>query len=611
MPEDQALSQDQDRFDAPDQLTRFKYPLPHLAHALRSGSPVKIVAIGSTSTASGGDIVPYPERLEILLRERFPNREIEVVNRQVEGDEAPEGLARLERDVVAERPSLAIWEVGKNAVFHHRDHNLEDVRYSIATGLELFSRLPMDVVLMDPPYVPALLHPDSVQSAQMMVHSITETAASAEVNVFGRFALMRHWHDERMVPFDQLVDPSDPALLYQSDASTEAVAQALSRAIAHAAVRNDNGVAFDDIGDRRSTDELAKSDRSNDAALSPAKKQPWITSSDGNRVNLLFATTRRRSKVPEDFFSGEREVELTNYGKASVHIPQERRLGQVRLPFELSAFSFTLFKQKTNPRKHFILEQCEIIPKDAWLDTVRSSDQKEALVFVHGYNVTFLEGLYRCAQIAWDISYAGIPILFSWASGGLKSGYLYDRDSALDARERFVTLLGDLAEAGVTRVHVLAHSMGNFAVLEALANHDHDKRPLALGEIMMAAPDVDCDHYGKVAPKVRAVTGGMTLYASAVDLAMKASEAAAKKERAGDVPREGPILVDRIDSIDATAVGTDIFGLNHGSYADKKSILNDIMMLLTHGIRPPNKRSAEIKGMPEGETDSKWWRYVK
>jgi esterase/lipase superfamily enzyme len=604
------MSDGNERFDTPDHLIQFKHRLPHLARSMRNNEAIKVVAIGSSSTAGQGDIVPYPGRLEFFLNERFPNPTIKVLNKGVAGEEAPQQLSRFDRDVFAERPVLAIWQVGTNAVFHQKDYSLDDVSSAIMQGLDHLAVLPMDVVLMDPQYAPAIVSPVNMAATQRMVSMIAEAGERANVNVFGRFAVMKHWHEERRIPFDQLIDPADPTGLSQSDASTEAVALALSRAIARAAMSNDNRVTPTDHEVPKSF-RAGGSDRAESAVPRSDASPRWVDDAAARRVSLLFATTRKVSEQPDEIFSGERETELTHYGRANVRIPEDRRLGEVRLPFELKVLSMSLFRQTTNPRRHFVLQQCEVMPKQEWLEAVRSSEQKEALVFVHGFNVTFLEAVYRCAQIAWDIRYEGIPILFSWASRGLMREYIYDQGSALDARERFIALLSDLCDAGVTKVHILAHSMGNFAALEALANYDYGKKPLGLGEVLMAAPDVDRDHYGKVAPKVRVATDGMTLYASAADWAMTASNIAAGHiSRAGDVPSTGLVLVDRVDSIDATAVGTDIFGLNHGTYAEKKSILNDIKLLLTHGIKPPDKRSAEIRGMPEGERPSKWWRYI-
>jgi elongation factor Tu len=348
-----------------------------------------------------------------------------------------------------------------------------------------------------------------------------------------------------------------------------------------------------------------------DAPQDVAPPTVWVDNSSASKVSLLFVTTRQPSDDPEEIFSGER-ADPPYFGKANVRIPEVRRLGEIPLPFEIKLFSVTLYKQTADPRKHFILQGCELLEKSDWLEVIRSSGNQEALIFVHGFNVHFIDAVFRCAQIAWDIAYKGIPILFSWASRGALLDYGYDRNSALIARSRFVDLLVLLRNTGIEKVHVLAHSMGNFAVLDALATHDHIGRPLGLGEVLMAAPDVDLDQYKDIAPKVRAAAQGMTLYASSMDRAMVVSKKLAGNiPRAGDVLDGGPVLIDRVDAIDVTAVGDDVFGLNHGVFATEKSILNDVKLLLSRGIRPPGDRLAEIRGMPQGQSPSKWWRYVR
>ena len=53
---------------------------------------------------------------------------------------------------------------------------------------------------------------------------------------------------------------------------------------------------------------------------------------------------------------------------------------------------------------------------DRLREEVRDSRRKEAFVFIHGYNVAFDDAIYRTAQIAYDLSFDGPPILYSWPS---------------------------------------------------------------------------------------------------------------------------------------------------------------------------------------------------
>jgi esterase/lipase superfamily enzyme len=328
----------------------------------------------------------------------------------------------------------------------------------------------------------------------------------------------------------------------------------------------------------------------------------------GQVVDFLYATNRQPS-FDVSYYSGERSDRIA-YGAASVRIPESHRIGKVELPFKLRLFSLTFYEQSLDPEKHFVIESVDVRGLDDWKALVSTSAQKQALVFVHGFNNTFRDAAYRTAQIMWDLQYSGLPVLFSWPSRGAVLDYVYDRDSAFGARDAFIETLRNLRSTGISRIDVLAHSMGNLVVLDSLANHSHTGDPLGITEILMAAPDVDRDHYKSLAAKVRAVASGMTLYASSADRALAASKRLAGNiARAGDVPTSGPILVDGIDTIDVTAIGAEMFGLGHGSFASTRSILNDVGLVISTGTRPPNRRLAEIRGMPAGETISKWWQY--
>jgi hypothetical protein len=193
------------------------------------------VAIGSSSTAGEGDVVPYPLRLQMLLRGRFHDRMIDVLNRGIGGQEAPSELSRFEPDVFDEAPALVIWQVGTNAVFRNTEFNFDDVAGSIATGLRWLKDLPTDVVLMDLQYTTAVVDPKTTLGlSEDMVKRISIAAAVADVNVFRRFSLMQYWVDHDKIPIVELVREGDPNKLHMSDCATDCVTQALFGAIEQA-----------------------------------------------------------------------------------------------------------------------------------------------------------------------------------------------------------------------------------------------------------------------------------------------------------------------------------------------------------------------------------------
>jgi hypothetical protein len=227
---------------------------------------------------------------------------------------------------------------------------------------------------------------------------------------------------------------------------------------------------------------------------------------DSRTAEFLFATTRKKISDEPARFSGER-AELS-YGVARVRVPEGHKVGRIELP-GWTLWNVVGYESKADERKHFIIRSSVQLSEDDWKNYIHGLKMNEALVFVHGYNTSFEEALYRNAQIIYDLKYTrGISVLFSWASNGEIEDYLYDSNSALNARASFLLVLRTLRAAGIDKIHILAHSMGNLVVLEALAGEARTANPLNIAQLIMAAPDVDYDAFKQMAPDLRRVTQG-------------------------------------------------------------------------------------------------------
>ncbi|HEX4828827.1 MAG TPA: SGNH/GDSL hydrolase family protein, partial [Xanthobacteraceae bacterium] len=211
---------------------RFDRPLPRTARLLVSGEPIKIVALGSSSTFGAGasaSAASYPSRLAEELARHFPGHEITVLNRGVNGDEAADMLARLDRAVIAEKPDLVLWQVGTNSVL--RDKAVLPHASLLHEGLARLKATGADVVLIDPQYAPRVIAKPNIDG---MVSLIATTAKAEHVSLFHRFDLMRHWYETEHLPFETFVSPDG---LHMNDWSYACLAKALGMAIAEAASR--------------------------------------------------------------------------------------------------------------------------------------------------------------------------------------------------------------------------------------------------------------------------------------------------------------------------------------------------------------------------------------
>ncbi|WP_156927951.1 SGNH/GDSL hydrolase family protein [Bradyrhizobium sp. Tv2a-2] len=190
------------------------------------------MAIGSSSTAGEGNIVPYPYRLQDDLRKTYKNNLIEVIDLGIGGQEAPEEKARMQ-DVIDQKPALTIWQVGTNAVW--KKENLDAVGMAIKAGLLLLQNEPMDVILMDLQYAPAILTDDMIGATRSMQSLIAQAAAEAGVSVFHRFDMMRKFIEVERHSFDTIIDPTDETRLHMSDFATGRVSYELCQVITVAA----------------------------------------------------------------------------------------------------------------------------------------------------------------------------------------------------------------------------------------------------------------------------------------------------------------------------------------------------------------------------------------
>lgn len=215
-----------DRCAIPPELGSLGGPLPHTLARLGRGGPLTIVALGSSSTEGVGASRPelsYPSRLAALLRAQYPGVPIRVVNRGVAGETAPQMVRRIERDVLAERPDLVIWQLGTNSVLRDLDPMAEaEVARS---GIARLKAAGADVLLMDLQYAPGvLLH----ARYREMLHVLAGVARSEDVPLVRRFAMMRHWAEDGEMTLAVMLAGDR---LHMSDASYDCLARQVARSI--------------------------------------------------------------------------------------------------------------------------------------------------------------------------------------------------------------------------------------------------------------------------------------------------------------------------------------------------------------------------------------------
>jgi esterase/lipase superfamily enzyme len=294
-------------------------------------------------------------------------------------------------------------------------------------------------------------------------------------------------------------------------------------------------------------------------------------------VPVFYATDRNQTaELTPRLVYGAGRGDLT-LGVAEVSLPRSRR------PADLPVPPWWRLESDEHLANHVVLLDVSVHDRETYVaalrQTVSRAARPEALVFVHGYNLTFEDAARRTAQLANDLDLPGVPILYSWPSEGRAHRYTVDELNVEWSLPHFEELLRlVLAESGARTVHVVAEGMGNRALARALGALDAldalvppaSGGGASLRQVVFVAPDVDRDTFLGLVPRFAGRAERFTLYSSSRDRALQASRIVHSRPRAGEFGAE---LIDGIDVIDANdAVDT------------TSAILNDLAALLRQGL---------------------------
>jgi esterase/lipase superfamily enzyme len=278
-----------------------------------------------------------------------------------------------------------------------------------------------------------------------------------------------------------------------------------------------------------------------------------------------------------------------HYGKRIVRIPLSHQPGELGSPLWRRLL--------TGVDDRLTLDPATALSEDAFVRDVRSflgtldPADRNVLVYIHGFNTSFDEAAKRAAQLGFDLKVPGITAFYSWPSLANITAYVGDL-SRMEASEQhladFLVRATTLVERG--HVHLIAHSMGNRGLLNAMHRATTQaalRTGVRFGQIFLAAPDVDARSFAQLASVYPLAAEHTTLYVADQDKALLALEWATAEARAGGAP---PVLV--LPGIDTVRVrGWSLFRLGHSYVAEDASVLRDIRTVL-HWHESPERRRA-------------------
>jgi len=309
------------------------------------------------------------------------------------------------------------------------------------------------------------------------------------------------------------------------------------------------------------------------------------------RVNVWYATDRAPtgSTAPNDFYGHARgDGSPPGLGVCEVSVPDDHRIAEIERPH------WWRLEFSEDPARHIVILSTRPQTDDAFFASLRTRTaaappREQAFVFIHGYNVAFDESIRRTAQLAYDLQFKGAAIAYSWPAEDNPLRYTVAEGNALWSVPHLQAFLLRLtAESGARTIHLIGHSLGNRIMADALdriAIVAADRLPM-FQEVVLTAPDIDLGVFKQIAAAVKKTAGQVTIYVSSRDEALVASARLHAFARVGLAP-PNPLVVDGVDTIDASSVTTSFLG--HSYAQDTTTVLSDLFPLIKDGKRAADR----------------------
>lgn len=291
------------------------------------------------------------------------------------------------------------------------------------------------------------------------------------------------------------------------------------------------------------------------------------------KISVLAVTNRDRKSTDGAF--GNRWGSKVHYDRFVFSVPTDRKGATIKYP-----------ATKPDPKREYIVLQRDKLSLDALVReaTQAANFNGTASIFVHGYNYSYQEALYRTAQVAADANAMSPPIMFSWPSAASVTGYVADKDAVLYSRTELDALLKALARSPkIKRIVLFGHSMGGFLSMEVARQLklQGSNDVLSKLQIVLAAPDIDTDVFQSQLQDIGRLHNPIILIVSKKDNALSISSfVSGERPRVGLLDVHDPIIektakAEHLTVIDISSLQSSD-GLGHDRYASLAKFAGDL-----------------------------------
>jgi hypothetical protein len=179
--------------------------LEEVSKAVKERRQLKILVLGTGSSALSGAAKAYPARLEEALRRQLPDITVNVVTAAKSRQKAAEMVESIEKLLLDQKPNLVVWQTGTVDAIRGVDPDV--FRDTLDEGIDAIHEAGADAVLMNMQYSPRT---ESMIQSGAYVDTMRVVARDREIPLFDRLEIMRYWNDNGN--FDLNASSKDSAL---------------------------------------------------------------------------------------------------------------------------------------------------------------------------------------------------------------------------------------------------------------------------------------------------------------------------------------------------------------------------------------------------------------
>ena len=192
------------------------------------------------------------------------------------------------------------------------------------------------------------------------------------------------------------------------------------------------------------------------------------------------------------------------------------------------------------------------------------------MIYVHGYNNSFSDGVLRLAQLSRDFEFDGVGVHYAWPSAAKPLAYEHDRQATFFARDGLENLIESVVRTQPDSVTIVAHSMGSLLAMESLrqiAIASPGRVARIIDGVVLISPDLDLEVFRTQAARIGKLPDNFVIFVSEADKVLRVSALlSGKGRRLGNINE-----IDKIADLDVTVVNVTAFSEGAGHFLVGKS----------------------------------------